>query len=239
MAEPGLGCDEDVAAGRGRGRGRGHGHGHGRACDEHLAGPASAWSPRVRLTIRRVFRPVAAWTPPGREAHTRGAEGFLAVGHVGGRASAVPVPVPRWARWRATYESLFCVLLPVVMCGVSSILGMLCVVEVVGNEENQCRTPSWRICARAVAPLSAGRGRDESEPRRACRQHQLSAGERGQRARNAANANAPRRAGGRPYRVLILRCSGMVVLHGDDLFTVPDSSSAPDTRPSPHDTAGA
>ena len=54
-----------------------------------------------------------------------------------------------------------------------------------------------------------------------------------------ANANAPRRAGGRPYRVLILRCSGMVVLHGDDLFTVPDSSSAPDTRPSPHDTAGA
>ena len=199
MAEPGLGCDEDVAAGRGRGRGRGHGH--GRACDEHLAGPASAWSPRVRLTIRRVFRPVAAWTPPGREAHTRGAEGFLAVGHVGGRASAVPVPVPRWARWRATlYESLFCVLgvlclYPVVMCGVSSILGMLCVVEVVGNEENQCRTPSWRICARAVAPLSAGRGRDESEPRRACRQHQLSAGERGQRAQRGQRERPPARGG--------------------------------------------
>jgi len=151
---------------------------------------------------------------------------------------------PDGACYFRPYESLFCVLLPVVMCGVSSILGMLCVVEVVGNEENQCRTPSWRICARAVAPLSAGgagRGRDESEPRRACRQHQLSAGERGQRARNAANANAPRRAGGRPYRVLILRCNtyGSTTRQCfDDLFTVPDSNSAPDTRPSPHDTAG-
>ena len=115
---------------------------------------------------------VAAWTPPGREAHTRGAEGFLAVGHVGGRASAVPVPVPRWARWRATYESL---LLPVVMRCFYSILGMLCVVEVVESESHARPhgafvLAQWHPPARAAARAAPGapgprRERDARETR--------------------------------------------------------------------------
>ena len=97
---------------------------------------------------------------------------------------------PDGACYLRPYESLFCVLLPVVMCGVSSILGMLCVVEVVGNEENQCRTPSWRICARAVAPLSALRAARAAAATSQSRDAR--AGSTGSARESAANARATR-----------------------------------------------